>query len=139
MDSIEQWSAAVRLLIHDGLMRASSESIPYFDAFNTSLNSASNPKTNYTYDTFGRVVRVTNPDGTNKTISFTSHNVTAFDENSHKKKYLLDSFGRIQKVFEYNNDPILNDNNEYLYNTTYSYDLRYIKYKISFQSKDLSA
>jgi RHS repeat-associated protein len=48
--------------------------------------------------------------------------VTAYDQNSHRKDYSLDSSGRITKVTEYNIDQGLYNNVVYSYNTSYSYD-----------------
>ncbi len=69
------------------------------------------------------ITRVINPDGTNKTIVFDHRTITVYDENGHRKAYILDGYDRITKVVEYNNDPVLGLNFEVdQYNTTYSYD-----------------
>jgi len=68
-------------------------------------------------------LKLNNPDGTNKTVSFDHWTITAYDENMHRKAYVLDAYGRIVSVLEYNNDPVLRINKEfYTYNTTYTYD-----------------
>ncbi len=115
----------VKNFFYDGSGRVVSEQNPYFASFSTSLSnpSASVNATNYTYDTLGRVAIVKNPDGTNKTINFDHYTITTYDENSHRKSYVLDSFGRIKNVLEYNNDPVLKWNFESdVYNTSYDYD-----------------
>lgn len=71
-------------------------------------------------------ITVLNPDGTNKTINFNHRLITAFDENNHKKSYLLDGHDRIINALEFNNNPILdailNVTSEEMYNTSYEYD-----------------
>ncbi len=115
----------VKNFYYDGLSRVISESNPYFDTFSVSLSTPSNNvnATNYTYDTLGRVNFVLNPDSSNKTINFDHRTITAYDENSHRKAYILDSYDRIKNVLEYNNNPVLGWNFESdIYNTTYQYD-----------------
>ncbi|MBI5355630.1 MAG: hypothetical protein HZB68_04210 [Candidatus Aenigmarchaeota archaeon] len=92
--------------IYDTSGRVLAEQNPYFTSVSTSLSniSSSVPFVNYTYDTLGRVVRVTNQDGTNKTIVFDRNTITAYDELSHRKSYILDGHDRITNVLEYNND-----------------------------------
>ncbi len=68
-------------------------------------------------------INILNPDGTNKTISFNHRTITTYDENGHRKAYVLDSYDRISNVLEYNNDPVLGWNFESdVYNTSYQYD-----------------
>jgi len=68
-------------------------------------------------------ITITNPDGTNKTINFDHRTITAYDENGHRKAYVLDAHDRTTNVLEYNNDPVLKFNYEaYVYNTSYEYD-----------------
>ncbi len=71
-------------------------------------------------------ITITNPDGSNKTITFNHRLVTAYDENNHKKSYLLDGYDRIINVLEFSNNPILdavlNVTSEEIYNTSYEYD-----------------
>lgn len=115
----------VKNFFYDGLGRVVSEQNPYFDAFSTSLTTPSTTVniTNYTYDTLGRVIFVRNPDGTNKTINFNHRIITAYDENGHRKSYILDDYNRITNVLEYNNDPVLKLSFETdIYNTSYQYD-----------------
>ncbi len=118
----------VKNLFYDGMGRVVSEQNPYFDSFSTGLStpSATVNRTNYTFDALGRVIFVRNPDGTNKTILFNHRLVTAFDENRHRKQYVLDGYDRISNVLEFNNNPILdavlNVTSEEVYNTSYEYD-----------------
>ncbi|MBI4010631.1 MAG: hypothetical protein HY361_05650 [Candidatus Aenigmarchaeota archaeon] len=114
----------VKNLFYDGLGRVASEQNPYFDSFSTGLSTPSTAvnSTNYTFDALGRVTFVRNPDGTNKTINFNHRIITAYDENGHRKAYVLDGYDRIQNVLEYNNDPVLKVTSEEVYNTSYEYD-----------------
>ncbi len=115
----------VKNFYYDGLGRVISESNPYFDTFSVSLSTPSSTvnATNYTYDTLGRVNFVLNPDSSNKTINFDHRTITAYDENGHRKAYVLDTYDRIKNVLEYNNDPVLGWNFESdIYNTSYEYD-----------------
>ena len=65
------------------------------------------------YDSLDRVVQVKNPDGTNVTISFMHWEVNLTDENTNRKQYLLDAYGRIITVREYVSGAV--------YNTSYGY------------------
>ena len=115
----------VKNFFYDGLGRVVSESNPYFATFSTSLTTPSTTvnSTNYTYDTLGRVNFIKNTDGTNKTINFDHRTITAYDENGHRKVYVLDGYDRITNVLEYNNEPVLKLNYETdTYNTSYQYD-----------------
>jgi len=115
----------VKNLFYDSLGRVKSEQNPYFSSFSTSLTipSTTVKNTTYIYDSLSRAVRIDNPDSTNKTIAFNHRTITAYDENGHKKAYILDTYDRITTVQEFNNDPILNLNYETdVYNTSYEYD-----------------
>jgi RHS repeat-associated protein len=115
----------VKNFFYDGLGRVVREQNPYFDSFSTDLNAPSSTigSTSYIYDPLGRVYFVLNPDGTNKTINFNRDIITAYDENGHRKAYILDAYDRITKVLEYNNKPTMNQNFETdVYNTSYVYD-----------------
>lgn len=115
----------VKNIFYDSSGRVRAEQNPYFDSFSISLatSSSSVKNTTYIYDSLSRVVRVDNPDTTNKTINFDHSAITAYDENGHRKTYVLDAYDRITNVLEYNNDPVLRFNYESdVYNTTYHYD-----------------
>ncbi len=114
----------VKNLFYDGLGRVSAESNPYFTTFSTGLTTTQNSNfINYTYDSLSRVTNVTNPDGNSSKIVFNRWNITAYDENNHRKMYVTDAYGRIVNVLEYNNDPVLKQNFETdAYITVYQYD-----------------
>ncbi len=120
---IENNQSVVKNIFYDAQGRVSSEQNPYFETFNSSISTPSNTtnKTYYTYDALDRVIKVVNPDNTNKTINFNKYSITDYDENNHRHEYLLDSFGRITNVIEYNFNPNAN-NLEEGYNTSYQYD-----------------
>jgi RHS repeat-associated protein len=114
----------VKNYIYDGSSRVRAVQNAYFGAFsvNISVPSLSEKFTNYTYDALSRVVNVTNPDYTNATIVFNRWNVSTYDENNHRKDYVLDAYDRITAVKEYNIDPLLNDGVVSVYTTAYGYD-----------------
>jgi RHS repeat-associated protein len=115
----------VKNLFYDGLGRVIREQNPYFDPFSADLSAPSVAVSSsyYNFDPLGRVVSAVNPDGTSKTISFNRNTITAYDENGHRKAYILDAYGRITKVIEYNNNPEFNQSFETAaYNTLYAYD-----------------
>jgi hypothetical protein len=113
----------VRNFFYDGQNRVKAVQNPYFDAFSTNMSSPSGVErfTNYSYDALSRVVNVTNPDYTNVTIVFRRNNVSTFDENGHRKDYVVDAYDRIVAVREYNSDPILNEGVVSIYTTIYGY------------------
>jgi RHS repeat-associated protein len=115
---------SVKNFFYDDLGRIKSEQNPYFSMFSTLLTSPSfeTGYINYTYDTLNRVTNVTFPDHTNITVVFEHWNISTFDQNVHQKDYILDSYGRVLEVREYNVDPLLNDGAIYIFNTTYGYD-----------------
>ena len=114
----------VKNLFYDGMGRVSAESNPYFASFGIGLTTTQNSDfMNYTYDALSRVITVRNPDGNISRVNFNHWNITAYDENSHRKMYATDTYGRIVNVVEYNNDPVLKFNFETdTYTTTYNYD-----------------
>lgn len=113
-------SQIVKNIYYDSEFKVSSEDNPYFDNYTSNLSTPlSSPSISYEYDAMGRVIKVTNPDGTNKTVEFDKWNITDYDENGNRHKYVLDGFGRIVKVFEYN-DNLLDIEEEY--ETNYEYD-----------------
>jgi len=112
----------VKNLFYDGLFRVSSEQNLYFDVRNDTLTSPSPsvPRTQYFYDSLGRVTSVINPDNTAKNTTYSKWEINDYDENANKHTYLLDSYGRIIAVTEYNKDFYLGINETY--NTTYGYN-----------------
>jgi YD repeat-containing protein len=119
---IENNVEVVKNIFYDGLFRVNNEQNPYFSTYSSVLSSVnvSMNKTFYSYDPLNRVIKIVNPDGTNKTVIFNKHNISDFDENYHKHTYVLDGRGRIVNVYEYNVDPVLLTNDTYT--TAYSYD-----------------
>jgi len=59
--------------------------------------------TSYIYDYLGRLVKVTNPDGTYRTKSYDGTNLieSSYDENGHRTDLTYDANGRITGVREY--------------------------------------
>ncbi len=54
--------------------------------------------TYYAYDALGRVIKVTNPDGSNRTTSYTSRAWETTDESGIQKIYQMDGLGRLLYV-----------------------------------------
>jgi len=100
----------------------SLEQNPYFNATNPNLINSSDGvnKTFYTYGPLARVTKVIGPDGTAIVIDFNHWVITAYDQNNHRKQYLLDAYNRIKNVVEYNWDDIVRKDE--VYNTSYTYD-----------------
>lgn len=118
-------SQIVRDFFYDGKGNAISTSIPSFASYSTSITDplANERYVNYTYDALKRVTRVTNADGTNKSVTFDRSTITTYNELGIRKAYITDSHGRITNVLEYNNDPVAKYNYEVdVYNTSYEYD-----------------
>ncbi len=65
------------------------------------------------YDGMGRVVKVTNPDGTYKSVSYEGLKTTKTDENGKSKVYEADVYGRLIKVTEKNGTAEYYTNYEY--------------------------
>ncbi len=79
--------------------------------------NASGPITTYAYDYFGRLVKVTNPGGTYRTVSYDDVNLiqSNYDENGHRTDQLYDPLQRLIGVREYYSSSAY-------YPTTYVYD-----------------
>jgi len=101
---------------YDSFGRILNQSNPYFiqDTTSYSTPNTSVKGIDYFYDSMDRVVRIVNPDNTDKEINFSRWNVTAYDENGNKKQYLLDAYDRIAYVYEFNSGST--------YMTNYTYD-----------------
>jgi YD repeat-containing protein len=108
--------------LYDSQFRLSKMQTPYFANLTNELVNATNNYnyTIYNYDLLGRIINVTNTDGTSKKILFEQRNITDYDENNHKHMYVLDGLGRIIQVYEYNNNPLVNATETYI--TNYNYD-----------------
>jgi YD repeat-containing protein len=90
---------------------------PYLNTSNQNY-SVPNDHINYTrydYDPLGRVIQVTNPDGTIINVIITPNNVTDIDENDNMISYKIDANDQIIQVIEYLFDE------EFV--TNYSYDV----------------
>ncbi|MFH1055157.1 MAG: toxin TcdB middle/N-terminal domain-containing protein, partial [Candidatus Altiarchaeota archaeon] len=91
------------------------QSIPYLgdktDAYSTPQAVLS---TKIGYDIVGRVANVTNTDGTVKKQAFDRWTVSAWDEKGNRKDYVLDGYGMVAQVREYNGGDV--------YATSYGYD-----------------
>jgi YD repeat-containing protein len=66
------------------------------------------------YDSFGRLIQVTNPDGSSRQVEYSQLTTVIFDENRHKTQADKDIYGNIIKVTEFNGNEI--------YETCYEYD-----------------
>ncbi|MFH0971271.1 MAG: toxin TcdB middle/N-terminal domain-containing protein [Candidatus Micrarchaeota archaeon] len=89
---------------YDGLGRVRQKSNPYFAAFNENYSSpnSSAPFSQINYDTLSRPIRTTNPDSTFKSINYSKGNITMYDENGNKRLNVLDAYGQIKEVHEFN-------------------------------------
>ncbi|MDV0446472.1 hypothetical protein MsAg5_03110 [Methanosarcinaceae archaeon Ag5] len=67
------------------------------------------------YDSFGRIIQTTNPDGTTRRMEYDQLKTTYFDERSNKIQMDKDVYGNIVRVTEFNSNEI--------YETGYEYDL----------------
>ncbi len=102
--------------VYDGMGRVSTRSNPYKANAQTGYTqpSVSVNFTNFTYDSMDRVVKIKNPDGTQKLFNYSRWNITITDENGNKRHNVLDEFGRIIQVIEFNG------NEQYRTNYTYN-------------------
>ena len=112
----------VKNFFYDGDYRIGSEQVPYFAAHTPYLSDKSSEynETSYDYDALGRVIGLTNPDGSSRTVGFGRYNITDYDENGHAHKYLTDGAGRITEVYELVADPFTGIDDSY--QTSYDYD-----------------
>ncbi|MFP4345332.1 MAG: DUF6443 domain-containing protein, partial [Anaerolineales bacterium] len=93
-----QW--VVESTVYDALGRTIRSYLPRFEA--DALRTApAGPHTFAEYDALGRVVRTTNPDGTQSTVHYAGRTVTAVDANGHYRRSSSDAFGRLVQVEEY--------------------------------------
>lgn len=115
-------------LFYDGLGRVAKVQNPYFEASSSSLVAPQTTAgyayyTSYTYDPLGRAVKVVGPDASMRTVSFNRNTIDDYDQNGHRHTYLLDGYGRIKNVIEYNDNPLQGQYSaSESYSTAYSYD-----------------
>jgi RHS repeat-associated protein len=82
-----------------------------------------NPSGNWTtalYDTLGRVVSVTSPDGAQVITAYSGNEVTVTDQAGKRTKSVTDGLGRLTTVFE---DPHASGYTGLNYQTNYAYDV----------------
>ncbi len=118
----EEGQQVVKSIFYDGLGRVKEEQNPFFSDFSLNLTIQTNAsnKTRYFYDAIGRVTSVINPDGTFINTTYNQSIINDYDANGNRHTYILDSYGRIIEVREYNTDYYIGDNQTY--NTTYGYN-----------------
>ncbi len=90
--------------------QVAATSLPYFEGMESPA------WTHYAYDPLGRVIEVTNPDGTTLSKSYMQGRTTVVDANGHKRVEERDAYGRLAKVEEYVNSGLYAT-------TTYGYDV----------------
>jgi len=101
---------------YDTLGRVASRSVPYLQSYSTSYSTPAGSRFSlFGYDVLDRVVSVTNPDGSERALSYYHWVSNVSDENSHLKSYISDAFGRIVEVKEFNNGGV--------YSTSYVYNI----------------
>ncbi len=102
--------------LYDKVTRPEIKSNPHLVAFeeNYTEPDLSINRTNFTYDPIDRISIIINPDKTTKSFNYTKWNVTVTNELGKQQLQVLDAYGRITKVIEYNGDET--------YITTYTYD-----------------
>ncbi|HEX04304.1 MAG TPA: hypothetical protein ENH10_03990 [Bacteroidetes bacterium] len=102
---------------YDSMSRIDKTSVPYYSSI---IGSYSQPAGSYSmemeYDPAGRLVEVTNPDGTTKTMAYDHWNITYTDETGSQIARHLNAYGEIVQVDEHNNGEV--------YNTSYNYSAR---------------
>ncbi len=89
------------------------EVLPYYTA-TSDFSTGTAPSLIYFYDISNRIIKITNPDNTQKTINYNKWLISAYDENNHRTDYFQDAYGNIVEVKEYNGTSI--------HTTTYKYD-----------------
>ena len=62
----------------------------------------STPYISYSYDAIGRPVSVVRPDGGQTTVAYDRRKTTVTDANGHSRATVVDAFGRVAQVLEYN-------------------------------------
>jgi len=101
-------------MFYDGLARAIGQSVPYYSPSSNYGGAGSGARLILEYDSQGRIVKITNADGTQKSFDYGLYELFAFDENNHRIDKTFDAYGNIVEVLEYNGNEI--------YSTKYTYD-----------------
>ncbi|MGB4976083.1 MAG: hypothetical protein WBR35_05035, partial [Anaerolineae bacterium] len=120
-DAIDQVIVSNR--IYHVMGQLAKESIPYLGSAVPGAYLAPDwgqPATQYAYDTLGRIIQVTQTDGTAVVTSYDRWTHTVVDENGHQRSYASDAFEQLTQVREYTGTvPTVS-----LYATTnYAYDV----------------
>ncbi len=100
----------VQRTFYNAAGQVAASSLPYFEGMESPA------WTHYAYDPLGRVIEVTNPDGTTLSKSYMQGRTTIVDANGHKRVEERDVYGRLAKVEEYVNSGLYAT-------TTYAYDV----------------
>ncbi len=82
----------------------SRQFLPYYSTKPLSVPEVvteSDPNTLTEYDPMGRVIKVTNPDGTYSTNAYKDWTTISIDENGHKQESDFDAYGRLMEKREY--------------------------------------
>ncbi len=100
---------------YDSMGRTVRQSLPYLTSPAPDYSLPLTAPTTFTdYDPIGRVVKVTNPDGTFALRQYHHWGITETDENSHSKQKFYDSNGKLVQVTEFN------DSETYVTHYTYN-------------------
>ncbi|MBF0595619.1 MAG: VCBS repeat-containing protein, partial [Candidatus Omnitrophica bacterium] len=98
-----QWVVSGHV-VYNSRGEVSKKLLPYFSTkavTDLELPDATRPGTTYEYDAQGRALKVTYPDGTYSSSTYTSLSNTVYDPNGHKHSSVIDPRGRITMVLEY--------------------------------------
>ncbi|MBI2449536.1 right-handed parallel beta-helix repeat-containing protein [Candidatus Pacearchaeota archaeon] len=137
-------------IYYDDLGRIKEQSNPYLIDYNNNYSTPNQTinKTNYVYDQLNRLIKITNPDGTQRNISYNHWNITIYNENNNRKDYQIDAYQQIIKVIEYNSGETYETNYNYnpvgdliqirdAKNNTFNYTYDSLGRKILFRDPDL--
>jgi RHS repeat-associated protein len=98
-------------ITHDAFGRKLAATNPY----RSSSCSGSAILTSYAYDALGRVIKVTEPDGSIRTTNFVGSCTTVTDEAGKIRRSCTDSLGRLVQVFEPDSSNGLTNETDYQY------------------------
>ncbi|HYD02751.1 MAG TPA: toxin TcdB middle/N-terminal domain-containing protein [Alphaproteobacteria bacterium] len=113
-------SSIIKNIFYDNNYRKYMEQETFLN-ISAGMSGVSNSSyfTRYEYDALGRLSRIVNRDNTSRNITYSQRNITFIDENSNTVIHILDAYGRVVKIIEYNSDPIIGLQ---AYITKYDYD-----------------